>query len=109
MTALLLALKVVATTPEVAAPTRREDVAVIPPPRGPDPLERGAARARLRESGVRLDEDRLHLVMLTRLTPYKGVDRAITALNNRLHWWDDEYRLGVGELHEPARLRVVGS
>lgn len=37
------------------------------------------------------------------------LDRDITALNNRLHWWDDEYRLGVGELHEPVHLRVVGS
>jgi glycosyltransferase involved in cell wall biosynthesis/GT2 family glycosyltransferase len=100
-----VATRVVATTPEVAAPTRREDVVVITPPRGPDPLDRAAARARLRESGVRLDEDRLQLVMLTRLTPYKGVDRAITALAATAAERWDLVVLGGDDPDEPGERR----
>ena len=74
-----VATRVVVTTEELVPPTRRRDVTVIPPPRpGEEPLPRDEARRRLQEvtgsSSGRL------LVMLSRLTPYKGIDTAVQAL-----------------------------
>ena len=75
-----VATKVVATTEELVPPTRRRDVTVIPPPR-PDesPLPRDQARTRLEEIAGTV-EGRF-VVMLSRLTPYKGVDTAVQALS----------------------------
>ncbi|TXH42018.1 MAG: glycosyltransferase [Actinobacteria bacterium] len=71
---------VVATALEVGQPTGRSDLIVIEPPRPPEPLPRDAALAELAGRGLPAD-DRLTLMMITRLVPYKGVDVAIDALS----------------------------
>ncbi|MGH3383391.1 MAG: glycosyltransferase [Nocardioidaceae bacterium] len=75
-----LADRVVATADDVAPPTRRTDVEVIVPPRPADPLRRDQARSVLGPRGLVLDDATRYVAMLTRLTPYKGVDTAIRAL-----------------------------
>ena len=72
--------RVVGAVEELAAPTRRPDAVIIPPPR-PDrePAPREQARAFLAERGVPLDAAPT-LVMAGRLVPFKGVDDAIRAL-----------------------------
>jgi len=75
-----LSTRVVGAVEELAAPTRRRDAVIIPPPR-PDrePASRDEARRRLTELGVRFD-GRPTVVMAGRLVPFKGVDDAIRAL-----------------------------
>lgn len=75
-----LSTKVIGAVEELAAPARRADAVIIPPPL-PDepPASRDDARAALRNQGVQLS-DRPALVMVGRLVPFKGVDDAITAL-----------------------------
>lgn len=72
--------RVVGAVEELAAPTKREDAVIIPPPL-PDepPATREGARAEMSSLGVPLDE-RPALVMAGRLVPFKGVDDAIQAL-----------------------------
>ncbi len=67
------------TALEVGQPTGRHDLVVIEPPRPPDPLPRQDACARLHDLGWKPTR-RLHLGMISRLVPYKGVDLAIEAL-----------------------------
>ena len=75
-----VATQVVATTPELVPALRRADVTVIRPPRpSRDPLPRDDARRRLLElTGPGASRV---LVMLSRLTPYKGIDTAVRALS----------------------------
>lgn len=74
------ATQVVATTPELVPATRRSDVTVIRPPRPDlDPLPADEARRRLLEM-TGSTASRV-LVMLSRLTPYKGIDTAVRALS----------------------------
>ncbi len=76
-----LADVVIGTTPQVLAAVGRPDATVVFPPRPTAPaLARADARGTLSEQGVTFRDDRLTLVMATRLVPYKGVDDAITAL-----------------------------
>ncbi|MEA2665212.1 MAG: hypothetical protein QOI11_2156, partial [Candidatus Eremiobacteraeota bacterium] len=75
-----LSTKVIGAIEELAAPTRRADAVIIPPPR-PDrePAGREEARAHLRGLGVPLGDEPV-LIMAGRLVPFKGVDDAIAAL-----------------------------
>ncbi len=74
-----VAHRVVATTEELVGATRRRDVEVIHPPRPVgQALPRELARKRV-EQLVGGPVDHL-LVMLSRFTPYKGIDTAIRAL-----------------------------
>ncbi|MGI8623128.1 MAG: glycosyltransferase [Solirubrobacteraceae bacterium] len=72
--------KVIGAVEELAAPTRRRDAVIIPPPL-PDrePASREEARAALRDRGITLGEQPA-LVMAGRLVPFKGVDDAVLAL-----------------------------
>lgn len=74
--------KVIGAVEELAAPTKRGDAVIIPPPL-PDepPANRGAARMHLRAEGIPFDDDHPILVMAGRLVPFKGTDDAITALS----------------------------
>lgn len=76
-----ISTRVIGAVEELAAPTRREDAVIIPPPL-PDepPASREAARAEMRSHGVPLADRRPALVMAGRLVPFKGVDDAIQAL-----------------------------
>jgi glycosyltransferase involved in cell wall biosynthesis len=78
--------RVVATAEDVAAASARADVVLIPPARPETPLPRDDARAVLTTRGMSFEADRSRLVMLTRLTPYKGVDTAIRALAAAPSW-----------------------
>lgn len=73
--------RVIGAVEELAAPTKRDDAVIIPPPL-PDepPAPRAGARAAMRERGIPLDDGRPALVMAGRLVPFKGVDDAINAL-----------------------------
>jgi glycosyltransferase involved in cell wall biosynthesis len=72
--------RVIGAVEELAAPTRRKDAVIIPPPRPDrDPAGRDDARAAMRDRGIPLD-DRPALAMAGRLVPFKGVDDAIEAL-----------------------------
>ena len=74
-----LATRVVTTSKELVAPTRRADCLVINPPRPPTapyPRDKAAAELETLAGATTLRT----LVMLTRLTPYKGVDTAIRSL-----------------------------
>jgi glycosyltransferase involved in cell wall biosynthesis len=72
---------VIGAVEELAAPTRRADAVIIPPPLPDDPpAGRDEARAAMRSLGVVLDDSRPSLVMAGRLVPFKGVDDAIQAL-----------------------------
>lgn len=75
-----LSNRVVAAVEELAAPTRRRDAVIIPPP-VPDrePASREEAQAFLRARGVPFDGSPT-LVMAGRLVPFKGVDDATQAL-----------------------------
>jgi glycosyltransferase involved in cell wall biosynthesis len=75
-----MSTRVIGAVEEVAAPTRRADAVIIPPPR-PDaePAGREEARAHLLGLGVRL-RDRPTLVIAGRVVPYKGIEDAIRAL-----------------------------
>lgn len=75
-----LSTRVIGAVEELAAPTRRRDAVIIPPPR-PDrePASRDDARRMLTELGIPFDE-RPTVVMAGRLVPFKGVDDAIRAL-----------------------------
>jgi glycosyltransferase involved in cell wall biosynthesis len=76
-----LSTRVIGAVEELAAPTRRRDAVVIPPPLPDDqPASRADARAFLRERGVPLPDDAPVVVMAGRLVPFKGVDDAIRAL-----------------------------
>ena len=72
--------RVIGAVEELAAPTKRSDAVVIPPPR-PDtePASRDRARTEMRARGIPLD-DRPALVVAGRLVPFKGVDDAVRAL-----------------------------
>jgi glycosyltransferase involved in cell wall biosynthesis len=72
--------RVIGAVEELAAPTKRDDAVIIPPPLPDDrPATREAARAEMRSLGIPLDA-RPTLVMAGRLVPFKGVDDAIQAL-----------------------------
>lgn len=71
--------RVVGAVEELAAPTKRKDAVIIPPPLPEPPASRSDARAAMVARGIPLD-DRLALVMAGRLVPFKGVDDAIRAL-----------------------------
>lgn len=71
--------RVVGAVEELAAPTKRKDAVIIPPPRPEPPASRSDARAAMLARGIPLD-DRPVLVMAGRLVPFKGVDDAIRAL-----------------------------
>jgi glycosyltransferase involved in cell wall biosynthesis len=72
--------RVIGAVEELAAPTKRDDAVIIPPPLPDDPpATREAARAEMRSHGIPLDA-RPTLVMAGRLVPFKGVDDAIQAL-----------------------------
>lgn len=75
-----LSTRVIGAVEELAAPVKRADAVIIPPPL-PDqpPAPRDEARTVLCERGVPLD-GRLALVMVGRLVPFKGVDDAVRAL-----------------------------
>lgn len=75
-----LSTRVIGAVEELAAPVKRADAVIIPPPL-PDepPAPRDEARDELRSHGVPLD-DRPSLVMVGRLVPFKGVDDAVRAL-----------------------------
>ena len=76
-----VANKVIGAVEELAAPTKRDDAVIIPPPLPDDPpAPRDEARAAMRAQGIPLDDDRPALVMAGRLVPFKGVDDAIQAL-----------------------------
>jgi glycosyltransferase involved in cell wall biosynthesis len=72
--------RVIGAVEELAAPVKRDDAVIIPPPL-PDepPASRDEARAEMARRGVALD-DRPALVMAGRLVPFKGVDDAVRAL-----------------------------
>lgn len=75
-----LSTRVVGAVEELAAPTRRRDAVIIPPPRpGREPASRDDAQGKLAELGVPFD-GRPTVVMAGRLVPFKGVDDAIRAL-----------------------------
>lgn len=75
-----LSTKVIGAVEELAAPTRRADAVIIPPPRPDDePAGREEARTQMESLGIPLG-DRPTLVMAGRLVPFKGVDDAICAL-----------------------------
>lgn len=75
-----LSTRVIGAVEELAAPTRRRDAVIIPPPRPErDPAGREDARRELIDLGIPFDE-RPTLVMAGRLVPFKGVDDAIRAL-----------------------------
>jgi glycosyltransferase involved in cell wall biosynthesis len=76
-----LATRVVGAVEELAAPVRRHDSVIVPPPR-PDspPLSRGAARRALSTGGQPLPADAPVVVMAGRLVPFKGVEDLIRAL-----------------------------
>jgi glycosyltransferase involved in cell wall biosynthesis len=73
--------RVIGAVEELAAPTKRDDAVIIPPPL-PDepPAARDDAIAFLRERGIPVGDGRPALVMAGRLVPFKGVDDAIQAL-----------------------------
>jgi glycosyltransferase involved in cell wall biosynthesis len=75
-----LSTRVIGAIEELAAPVKRADAVIIPPPL-PDqlPAPRDEARAELSARGVPLG-DRPALVMVGRLVPFKGVDDAVSAL-----------------------------
>ena len=75
-----LSTRVIGAVEELAAPTKRADAVIIPPPR-PDeePAPREEARAHLASLGIPLG-DWPTLVMAGRLVAFKGVDDAIRAL-----------------------------
>jgi glycosyltransferase involved in cell wall biosynthesis len=76
-----LSTKVIGAVEELAAPTRRRDAVVIPPPLPDDePAGREEAREFLRARGIPLDDSAPSLVMAGRLASFKGVDDAIRAL-----------------------------
>ena len=72
--------RVIGAVEELAAPVKRDDAVIIPPPL-PDepPAGREEARAAMDRLGIPMD-DRPALVMAGRLVPFKGVDDAIRAL-----------------------------
>jgi glycosyltransferase involved in cell wall biosynthesis len=76
-----LSTRVVGAVEELAAPTRRADAVIIPPPL-PDepPAGRDEAAAALRARGIPVGDESPTLVMAGRLVPFKGVDDAIAAL-----------------------------
>jgi glycosyltransferase involved in cell wall biosynthesis len=76
-----ISTRVIGAVEELAAPTKRDDAVIIPPPL-PDepPAGRDAARAEMRRIGIPLEDGRPALVMAGRLVPFKGVDDAIHAL-----------------------------
>ena len=85
-----LATQVMVVTAEMRSVVRRRDVEVIEPPRPDDaPLPREEALERLGQLRVTGSPQRLHLAMLTRLVPYKGIDVAIEALaHHGAQRWD---------------------
>ncbi len=93
-----MATEVVVTTEDLVGPTRRRHVTVIHPSR---PSEAPLARHRAKREIARLaGPSHLDtLAMLTRLTPYKGVDTAIRALSLT---GADRWRLVVFGGKDPA-------
>ena len=81
-----LATSVVATAPDVADASGRDDVVLIPPSPAAAPLPRDQARAALAGHGVTWRDDARYLAMTTRLTPYKGVDVAVAAVARTPGW-----------------------
>lgn len=79
--------RVVATSPDLAAATGRDDAAVVLPPRPAIPrLDRSDARRYLeRGHGIELGDDPT-VVMLGRVVDYKGIDDAIGALRFVPSW-----------------------
>jgi glycosyltransferase involved in cell wall biosynthesis len=71
--------RVVGAVEELAAPTKRKDAIIIPPPLPEPPASRSEARAAMLARGIPLDNHPA-LVMAGRLVPFKGVDDAIRAL-----------------------------
>lgn len=75
-----MSTRVIGAIEELAAPTKRADAVIIPPPRPEvEPAPRNEARAHLASLGIPMD-DRPALVMAGRLVAFKGVDDAIRAL-----------------------------
>jgi glycosyltransferase involved in cell wall biosynthesis len=107
-----LSTGVIGAVEELAAPVRRRDAVIIPPPRPEtEPAARAEARDRLAGLGVELP-DAPTLAMVGRLIPFKGVDDAIRALAlpEAAGWRlvvvgnDDEAAPGEGD-----RLRALAS
>ena len=89
--------RVIGAVEELAAPTKRADAVIIPPPL-PDepPAPRDEAREKMRSLGIPLD-DHPALIMAGRLVPFKGVDDAIRALA----------RPGAGDWLRLSRARTI--
>lgn len=106
-----LATEVVATAADVAAAVKRSDVVLLQPSPPPPPHDRPTARALLSEHGVVWRDGVRYLAMLTRLTPYKGVDVAVEAVARTPGW--ELLVLGADDPAEPgerARItRLAGS
>lgn len=80
-----VACSVIITAEELAPATRRSDVITIHPPMPPY-APYAAADARARIDALAGASSLSTLAMLTRLTPYKGVDAAIQALAGAPGW-----------------------
>ncbi len=109
-----LATRVVVTTEDLVAPTRRRDVVILHPSRPVEqalPREEAAARLRKLARVASARPARL-LVMLSRLTRYKGIDTAIRALAQEPTTDWHLMVMGdadVAEPHERARLLELAS
>jgi glycosyltransferase involved in cell wall biosynthesis len=76
-----IATRVVGAVEELAAPVRRRDSVIVPPPKPPRPaLLRSEARDVLAAAGHVLPADAPVVVMAGRLVPFKGVEDLIRAL-----------------------------
>jgi len=76
-----LSTLVVAAVEELGAPTRRDDVVIVPPPvPSRPPASRAEAVRHLRSLGVPVGDGVPTVVMATRLVPFKGVDDLVQAL-----------------------------
>lgn len=100
--------RVVAVSEPVAAPVRREDVVIIPPPLPASPAHPAAEARRRWLDRAGIEDDVLLAAMVGRLSRYKDVETGIRALVDAPSW----HLLVVGDADpgqpgEPERLTQV--